>query len=111
MSETETIVVGGEDERDIAAAIRAEGFDVSQVDVANRPALEDAGIVEASAYVLTEMDQATSISVAKDLHPDLHVVVYDTGSLPDFARGQADLVLDPKLFEPEDVAGELGRTE
>ena len=107
----ERIVVGGEDERDIAAAITDEGLAVATVDVANRPALEDAGIVEASAYVLTEMEQATSISIAKDLKPDLHVVVYDTGSLPDFASAQADLVLDPKLFEPEDVAGELGHDE
>ena len=106
---SETVVVAGEDRRDIATAITDEGIAVSTVDVANRPALEDAGILEASAYVLTEMDQATSISVAKDLNPDLHVVVYDTGSLPDFASAQADLVLDPKLFEPEDVAGELGQ--
>ncbi|PSQ37161.1 CTP synthetase, partial [Halobacteriales archaeon SW_10_66_29] len=27
--------------------------------------------------------------------------------LPDFARGQADLMLDPELFEPADVAAEL----
>ena len=100
-------VVAGTDDHGIADAINAEGFDVASVDVANRPALEDAGIVDVRVYVLTEVEQATSISVAKDLHPDLKVVVYADGSLPDFARGQADLMLDPDLFEPADVAAEL----
>ncbi|WP_436935820.1 DUF7126 family protein [Halovenus marina] len=106
MSET-TVVVAGTDDHDIADAIEAAGFAVSRVDIANRPALEDAGIVSAEVYVLTEVEQATSISVAKDLAPELTVVVYADGSLPDFARRQADLVLDPDLFEPETVATEL----
>jgi len=100
-------VVAGTDDHGIADAIAAEGFDVARVDVANRPALEEAGIVDASVYVLTEVEQATSIPVAKDLNPDLKVVVYADGSLPDFARGQADLMLDPDLFDPAEVAAEL----
>jgi hypothetical protein len=100
-------VVAGTDDHGIADAIAAEGFDVARVDVANRPALEEAGIVDASMYVLTEVEQATSIPVAKDLNPDLKVVVYADGSLPDFARGQADLMLDPDLFDPAEVAAEL----
>jgi hypothetical protein len=103
-----TVVVAGTDDHDIADAIDAEGYDLSQVDVANRPALEEAGIVDATVYVLTEVEQATSIPVAKDINSDLHVVVYADGSLPDFARGQADLMLDPALFEPVAVAEELG---
>ena len=102
-----TVVVAGEDREAIADAIEAEGFTVARVDVANRPALEDAGVVDATAYVLTEMQQATSISVAKDLNPELDVVVYADGSLPDFALAQADLILDPDLFDPADVAAEL----
>ena len=102
-----SVIVAGEDPEDIAAAIETEGFEVARVDIANRPALEEAGIVDATAYVLTEMQQATSISVAKDLNSDLQVVVYAEGSLPDFALAQADLILDPELFDPEDVAAEL----
>ena len=102
-----TVVVAGEDREAIADAIEAEGFTVARVDVANRPALEEAGVVDATAYVLTEMQQATSISVAKDLNPELDVVVYADGSLPDFALAQADLILDPDLFDPADVAAEL----
>jgi hypothetical protein len=101
------VIVAGPDEHDIAAAIEAEGHEVCRVDVANRPALEDAGIVDAGAYVLTEVRQATSIPVAVDLNDALKVVVYDTESLPDFARGQADLVVDPHLLDPAAVAAEL----
>jgi Trk K+ transport system NAD-binding subunit len=100
-------IVAGPDERDIAAAIERAGHEVARIDVANRPALEEAGIVDADAYVLTEAAQATSIAVAKDLNERLKTVVYDTESLPDFARGQADLVVDPDLLDPEAVAAEL----
>lgn len=101
-------VVAGPDEHDISGALEAEGVDVRRVDVANRPGLEEVGIHEADAYVLTEVAQATSIPVAKDLEPDLRVLVYADGSLPDFARGQADLVVDPAVLEPATVAEELG---
>jgi hypothetical protein len=102
-----SVIVAGEDPYEIAKAIEAEGFDLVRVDIGNRPALEEAGTIEATAYILTDVQQATSISVAKDLNPDLKVVVYADGSIPDFARGQADLILDPELFEPADVAAEL----
>jgi hypothetical protein len=101
------VIVAGEDTYDIAAAIEAEGFDVVSIDVANRPALADAGAAEARTFVLAEVRQATSISVAKELNEDLKAVVYADGSLPDFARAQADLLLDPDLFDPEAVAAEL----
>ena len=101
------VIVAGTDDHDIAGAIAAEGHHIERVDVANRPTLESAGIVDAAVFVLTEVEQATAISVAKDLNPGLKVVVYADGSLPDFARGQADLMLDPALFEPGDVAAEL----
>jgi hypothetical protein len=101
------VIVAGPDEHDIATAIEAEGHEVTRVDVANRPALEEAGVLEAGAYVLTEVRQATSIPVALDLNEGLKVVVYDTESLPDFARGQADLAVDPDLLDPGAVAAEL----
>jgi hypothetical protein len=101
------VIVAGEDTYDIAAAIEAEGFDVVSIDVANRPALADAGAAEARTFVLAEVRQATSISVAKELNEELKAVVYADGSLPDFARAQADLLLDPDLFDPEAVAAEL----
>ncbi|MFC7133497.1 MULTISPECIES: DUF7126 family protein [Salinibaculum] len=101
------VIVAGIDDHDIAAAIEAEGHAVSRVDIANRPGLEEAGILETDAFVLTEMEQATTISVAKDLNEDLKVVVYAEGSLPEFATRQTDLMVDPALLDPEAVAAEL----
>lgn len=101
------VIVTGTDEYDIAEAIADAGHDVTRVDIGNRPALDDAGIADADVYVLTEVAQATSIPVATERNPELRVVVYADGSLPDFARRQADLLLDPALFDPADVAAEL----
>lgn len=101
------VIVAGTDDHAIAAAIESEGHSVSHVDIANRPALEEAGIHEAAVLVLTEVEQATSIAVAKDLNPDLKVVIYSEGSLPDFASRQADMLVDPALLDAETVAAEL----
>ena len=101
------VIVAGTDDHDIAGAIAAEGHHIERVDVANRPTLESAGIVDAAVFVLTEVEQATAISVAKDLNPGLKVVVYADGSLPDFARRQAGHILDPKLLDPDFVAEEV----
>ena len=99
-------LVGTDPER-MAEALKAEGHAVTIADVGNRPGLEEAGVHEAEVYLLTEMAQATSIAVAKDLNDDLRVVVYAEGSLPDFASRQTDLVVDPNLLDPDAVAEEL----
>ncbi|MFC7019417.1 MULTISPECIES: DUF7126 family protein [Haloarcula] len=99
-------LVGTDPER-MADALTAQGHAVTVADVGNRPGLEEAGVHDAEVYLLTEMEQATSIVVAKDLNPDLRVVVYAEGSLPDFASRQTDLVVDPNLLSPEAVAEEL----
>ncbi|MEF8781840.1 MAG: CTP synthetase [Haloarculaceae archaeon] len=105
------VIIAGADGHDIAAAVEEESHTVERVNIANRPALEEAGVHEAGALVLTEVEQATAIPVAKDLNEGLHVVVYADGSLPDFARGQADLAVDPDLLEPATVAEELDARE
>jgi hypothetical protein len=101
------VVLVGTDPNGLTDALDAEGHTVTVADVGNRPGLEEAGVHEADVYLLTEMSQATSIAVAKDLNPDLRVVVYAEGSLPDFASRQTDLVVDPDLLGPEAVAEEL----
>ena len=101
------VIVAGVDTEVIGQAIESEGHDVTYVDIANRPALEEAGIHDADVYLLTDLEQATSIAVAKDLKDDLRVVVYAEGSLPDFASRQTDLVVDPNLLSPDAVAEEL----
>jgi hypothetical protein len=101
------ITLVGDDDAPIAEALRERGHEVSVAPVGNRPGLEEAGIHEAAVYLLTNLEQATSIAVAKDCNPDLRVVVYAEGSLPDFAARQADLVVDPALLSPQAVAEEL----
>jgi len=103
-----TAVMTGPDEEGLGEALEAEGVAVTAIDgVANRPALEEAGIVDADLFVLTDPRAATAIVVAKDLNPDLRVVVYAHGSLPEFASAQAALVVDPDLLGPDVVAEEL----
>jgi len=101
------VVIAGADPNGISDAVDAEGHTVTVAEVANRPGLEEAGIHEASVFLLTDMDQATAIPVAKDLNEALRVVVYDERSLPEFASRQTDLVVDPNLLGPDAVAEEL----
>jgi len=104
---SETVVLVGPDETGLGEALEAEGFAVSRTEIGNRPGLEEAGIHEASVYLLTDVDQATSITVATDLNPDVRVVIYDSGSLPAFATRLTDLMVDPELLSPATVAEEL----
>lgn len=101
-------VFAGPDDEGLAGDLRAQGFEVTHIDgIANRPALEDAGIHEADLYVLTDVGQATSIVVARDLTDDLRIVAYTGDSLPEFVSGQEVLAMDPALFDPGVVAEEL----
>jgi hypothetical protein len=102
-----TVIVAGPDQHGITDALEARDIAVTRVDIADRETLEAASATTARAYVLTEVAQATSIPVAKELNEDLTMLVYADGSLADFARPQADLVLDPDLFDPAAVAAEL----
>jgi hypothetical protein len=104
-------VVAGPGADAIIAALEAEGVTVADTGtLGNRPALEEAGIVDADVLVLTDTSLATAIPIAKDLNDDLRIVVYAADSLPEFAKGQADMLLDPELFTPESVAEELATT-
>ena len=102
------VILVGPDKDGLGDALSGEGVEVSHIEeMANRPALEEAGITEADALVLTETEGATAISIAKDLNEGIRVVVYTEDSLPDFARGQTDLIVDPQLLSAEAVAEEL----
>ena len=106
--EVETAVVTGPDPEGLGDALEARGVSVARIDGApNRPALEEGGISEADLFVLTDVGHTTSIPVALDLAADLRVVVYARESLPEFAKGQADLLVDPALLDAETVAEEL----
>ena len=101
-------IVAGPDEDDITSALEAEDVDVTRINgVVTRPALEEAGIIEADLYVLTDVGQATTISVVRDLTDDIRTVVYARDTIPEFVTAQLDLAVDPRLMDAAIVAEEL----
>ena len=102
------VIVAGPDEDDITAALEAEGATVARLNgVISRPALEEAGIVDADLYVLTDIGQATTIPIVCDLSEDVRTVVYARDTVPEFVKGQLDLAVDPQLMDAAIVADEL----
>ena len=102
------VIIVGPDSDNLMSALQAKGADVTTVsDMATRPDLEEAGIVDADIYILTDLEQATTIPIVKDLNPDIQVVAYDRTSLPEFTTAQTDLAIDPDLLDPSVVADEL----
>jgi hypothetical protein len=105
---TTTAIVAGPDDDGIGDALEHEGVDVTRLNgVISRPHLEEAGIVAADLYVLTDTEQATTIPIACDLNDGLRTVVYARDSVPEFVRGQLDLAIDPQLMDASVVADEL----
>ncbi|MFD1565756.1 CTP synthetase [Haloarchaeobius amylolyticus] len=103
-----TAIVAGPDDDGIGAALEAAGVEVSRVDgVITRPQLEEAGIVAADLYVLTDVGQATTIPIVCDLNDELRTVVYARDTVPEFVKGQLDLAVDPQLMDASVVADEL----
>jgi hypothetical protein len=101
-------ILAGPDRDGLGAALEIQGIEVTRVEgVLTAPVLDDAGVADADLFVLTDLDEATAISVVKDRNPDVRVVVYSHDSLPNFARGQTDLAMDPDLFGVDLVAEEL----
>lgn len=101
-------IVSGPDEEGIAEALEAEGLSVTRLEgVVTRPRLEEAGVLDAELYVLTDVGQATTIPIARDLNDDLRTVAYARDSIPEFVRGQIDLAIDPRVADASMVAQEL----
>ncbi len=103
-----TVVVAGPDEHGVGEELTALGATVSRIeDVVSAAALTDAGIADADYLVLTDVEEATGIPVAKELNPDVTVVTYAERSLPEFVAAVADLAVDPALLTAAVVAEEL----
>ncbi|ELY44295.1 DUF7126 family protein [Natronorubrum sulfidifaciens] len=101
-------IVAGPDEDDIGEALEAAGADVARVTgVLSRPTLEEAGVLEAELYVLTDVSEATTIPIVCDLNDEIRTVVYARETIPDFIKGQLDLAVDPQLMDAAVVADEL----
>jgi Trk K+ transport system NAD-binding subunit len=102
------VVIAGEDPDGLAGALADRDANVTRAaGTANRPALEDAGIVEADVLVVTDAGLATCVPIAVDLNPDLRVVVYTREGVPEFVKGQAGHIVDPDLLGPDAIAGEI----
>ncbi|SEO25343.1 hypothetical protein SAMN04487948_101353 [Halogranum amylolyticum] len=101
-------VIAGADVDGLGDALAAEGVETTRIDTpATADSMDAAGLTDADLFVLTDLNDATAIPLAKELNPDVRVVVYAHDTLPEFAKGQADLAVDPELLGPEVVAEEL----
>jgi hypothetical protein len=101
-------IVAGPDPDGLGDALETEGVTVHRItDVVSLKTLQAAGLDEAELLVLTDVGEASGIPVAKENTPEIRVVVYSRENLPDFAKGQADLAVDPELLDVSVVAEEL----
>jgi hypothetical protein len=101
-------VVVAPGEGDLVAALRAADVDVRVIEAApTGKTLSAVGIEDAGTFVLTDVSEATAIAVVRDANPDIRIVVYDTDTIPPFARPQADLIVDPSLVDAATLADEL----
>ena len=108
MSVRMKVLVAGPDADGLGEAVEHLGAEVVRVEgFASAESLDAAGLPDADVFVLTDMDDAVAIAVAKEANPDVKVVTYADESLPEYARRQADLAVDPALLGPETVAEEL----
>lgn len=105
-------VIAGSDPHGLGEALGERGIEVAVAEgTAARSDLETAGISDADLLVVTDVGLSTSIPVAKDITGDLRVVVYARETVPEFARAQAELILDPALLDPGTVADELAHRD
>lgn len=105
---TERIVVTGPDPAGVADRLIAAGRQVNRIpDRATRSRLEAAGIDGAVALILTDPADGTAIPIAKELESSVRIIVYATGQVPEFARHQADLLLDPDVVPLDLLIDEL----
>jgi len=101
-------IVAGPDPEAIGEALDALGVAVERVDSpVFADALGDAGIEAAELFVLTDLEEGISVTLAKEANPDVRAVCYGDGELPESIAGTVDLVVDPSLLDAATVAEEL----
>ena len=101
-------IVAGADPEGIGEELEAHGVDVARVgSPVFADALGEAGIAEAALFVLTDLSEGISVTLAKEENPDVRAVCYGEGELPESVGGVVDLVVDPSLLSPDAVAEEL----
>jgi voltage-gated potassium channel Kch len=101
-------IVAGADPEGIGEELEALGVTVTRVDSpVFAEALADAGIEDTDLFVLTDLDEGISVTLAKEANPDVRAVCFGAGDLPESVGGTVDLVVDPSLLGAEAVAEEL----
>lgn len=78
-------------------ALRDAGHEVSVADGFGTEALREAGVAEAEAVVIGE-GYPTQVVVARDINPDVRIIVV-ADDVPEFVRGNADLILSEELAD------------
>jgi Trk K+ transport system NAD-binding subunit len=100
------ILVGPD--RGLGEALESAGVSLSRIDgLGTGSALREAGVAEADLLVVTDVEEATAIPIAKEASPAIRAVIYSPETMPEFVRGQVDLAVDPDLIAPDVVAEEL----
>ncbi|MFO8116270.1 MAG: CTP synthetase [Halorubrum sp.] len=107
-AEGDVAVVAGPDEHGLGEELAAFGVEIRRIEgLVTADALADAGIADAAYFVLTDVEEATGIPIAKELNPSVLAVTYAERSLPAFVAGVSDLAIDPALMDAATVAEEL----
>lgn len=97
------VILLGSDRFELGERFRDASFGVTRLEGFPTGAdLEEAGIDDALVLVVTDVNQASLIPVAREQNGSIHVVLYTTDRLPPFASAQADLAVDPSLIGPDD---------
>ncbi len=105
---SEIAIVAGPDPDGLGDALEAEGMVVRRIErIVNTETLTEADVAAAALLVLTDAAEATGVALAKNVNPTVRAVFYCRQSVPDFARGQTDLAVDPDLLDVSVVAEEL----
>ena len=91
----------------LESAFEAHGITSKRIELGSADALRGAGIDEAGLVVITDVTEATAVPIAKDENPDVRVVIYSTGSMPEFVKGQVDLAVAPDVLSPTIFVEEL----
>jgi Trk K+ transport system NAD-binding subunit len=103
-------IVAGSDPEGVGEALEAAGADVTRVESpVFAEALSEAGIEAADVFVLTDLEEGISVTLAKEANPEVEAVCYGAGELPESVKGMVDLVVDPALLSADAVAEELVR--
>lgn len=101
-------IVAGADAEGIGEELEALGVDIERVDSpVFADALSEAGIEDADLFVLTDLSEGISVTLAKEANPDVRAVCYGAGSLPESVGSVVDLIVDPSLLDADTVAEEL----